>query len=116
VYHIYKCNLQLKQENMIIQPDDADPASEGYKWALLTVQPRPAAGSLPFTEIPVGMLDDNSFSAAAAKEVEEEISIKITEEELMNMSVWRHHRPPPRIGRPQVHAAGPQLPELIQNR
>jgi 8-oxo-dGTP pyrophosphatase MutT (NUDIX family) len=32
------------------------------------------------------MLDNSSFSGAAAKEVEEETSIKITEEELMNMS------------------------------
>jgi ADP-sugar diphosphatase len=32
------------------------------------------------------MLDDSSFSGAAAKEVEEETSIKITEQELMNMS------------------------------
>jgi ADP-sugar diphosphatase len=31
VPYIYKCNLRLKQEKMILQPDDADPASEDNK-------------------------------------------------------------------------------------
>jgi len=72
---------------MILQPDDADATSEDDKWVLLTVQPRVAAGSLAFTEVPAGMIDDShSFSGTAAKEVEEETSIKITEDELLNMS------------------------------
>jgi ADP-sugar diphosphatase len=72
---------------MILQPDDVDATSEDDKWVLLTVQPRLAAGSLAFTEIPAGMIDDShSFSGAAAKEVEEETSIKITEDELLDMS------------------------------
>jgi ADP-sugar diphosphatase len=53
---------------------------------ILTVQPRPAAASLSFTEIPAGMLDGQSFAGAAANEIKEEASLTISEHELINMS------------------------------
>jgi len=44
---------------------------------LLTLQPRIAAGSLAFPELPAGMVDDGTFSGAAAKEIEEELGTAI---------------------------------------
>ena len=53
----------------------------------MTVQPRIAAGSLAFTEIPAGMLDDSgSFSGGAAKEIEEETGLKVKAEDLLDMT------------------------------
>jgi 8-oxo-dGTP pyrophosphatase MutT (NUDIX family) len=52
----------------------------------LTIQPRIAAGSLAFTEIPAGMLDDGTFKGTAAKEIAEEAKLTVTEDDLINMS------------------------------
>ncbi|KAF2794386.1 nudix hydrolase 14 [Melanomma pulvis-pyrius CBS 109.77] len=72
---------------MILQPDDAKASTEDDKWVILTVQPRVAAGSLAFAEIPAGMIDNsNSFTGTAANEIAEETDIKVMEEELINMS------------------------------
>jgi ADP-sugar diphosphatase len=60
--------------------------SEEEKWTILTVQPRIAAASLGFVEIPAGMLDDGTFAGAAAKEIEEECGLKVEESELSNLS------------------------------
>lgn len=69
---------------IILQPADA--TGEKERHVLLTVQPRIAAGSLAFTEIPAGMLDGNSFRGTAASELEEEARLKVTESNLINMS------------------------------
>lgn len=69
---------------IIVQPADAKDDEE--KYVLLTVQPRVAAGSLAFTEIPAGMLDGNTFSGTAAAEIEEEAKLKVKESDLINMS------------------------------
>ncbi len=53
---------------------------------ILTVQPRIAAGSLAFTEIPAGMLDGGSLKGAAANEIEEEAKLKVKESDLINLS------------------------------
>ncbi|KAM0277500.1 hypothetical protein ACHAQH_005778 [Verticillium albo-atrum] len=67
-------------------PDDAPPGSE-ERYALLTVQPRVAAGSLAFVELPAGMVDDEgSFAGAAAKEIREELGMDIRAEELTCLS------------------------------
>jgi ADP-sugar diphosphatase len=53
----------------------------------LTVQPRIAAGSLAFTEIPAGMLDgDTKFAGKAAKEIKEEADLEVKEAELLDMT------------------------------
>ena len=52
----------------------------------MTVQPRVAAGSLAFTEIPAGMLDGGSLKGAAANEIEEEAKLKVKECDLIDMS------------------------------
>lgn len=59
----------------------------GEEYVILTVQPRIAAGSLSFTEIPAGMIDDSgSFAGAAAKEIEEETGLSIKESELVDLT------------------------------
>ncbi|EHL00701.1 Nudix [Glarea lozoyensis ATCC 20868] len=69
---------------LILQLDDAQ-GDEG-KYVVMTVQPRPAATSMNFVELPAGMLDNDTFKGAAAKEIKEETSLIIKEEELINMS------------------------------
>lgn len=69
---------------IIVQPEDAN--GEDEKHVILTVQPRIAAGSLAFTEIPAGMLDGSSLKGAAASEIEEEAKLKVKESELIDLS------------------------------
>lgn len=69
---------------IIVQPEDAQ--GEDEKHVILTVQPRIAAGSLAFTEIPAGMLDGGSLKGAAAAEIEEEARLKVNESDLINLS------------------------------
>lgn len=53
----------------------------------MTIQPRIPAGSLAFSEIPAGMLDDSgTFAGGAAKEIEEETGLKIPQNELIDMT------------------------------
>lgn len=70
---------------LILSPQDATETDSDH--VILTVQPRIAAGSLGFVELPAGMLDDSgTFSGAAAKEIREETGLEIAESELINMS------------------------------
>jgi ADP-sugar diphosphatase len=69
--------------HIIIQPADASDDDE--KHVILTVQPRIAAGSLAFTEIPAGMLDGSSFKGTAASEIAE-AKLTVEKTELINMS------------------------------
>lgn len=72
---------------LVLQPDDVPEHDESEKYVLLTVQPRIAAGSLSFAEIPAGMLDDaGSFSGGAAKEIEEETGLVVKNDELVDMT------------------------------
>jgi ADP-sugar diphosphatase len=59
---------------------------EGEEWVLLTVQPRVPAGSLAFVELPAGMIDDDTFSGAAAKEIQEECGIEIKADGLLDLT------------------------------
>lgn len=64
-----------------------DAVQQGEEYVILTTQPRIPAGSLSFTEIPAGMLDDSgTFSGAAAKEIEEETGLTIEEDELVDLT------------------------------
>ncbi|KAJ4421748.1 hypothetical protein N0V82_003592 [Gnomoniopsis sp. IMI 355080] len=67
---------------MILRPRD----SSEERYVVLTEQPRVPAGSLAFLEIPAGMIEDDTFIGAAAKEVEEETGFKIPSDELVNMT------------------------------
>lgn len=68
---------------MILRPKD----SRDERYVILTEQPRLPAGSLQFLEIPAGMLDqEENFSGAAAKEIEEETGFKIPLAELIDMT------------------------------
>lgn len=70
---------------LILQPNA--PSSDDELYTILTVQPRIAAGSLNFVELPAGMLDDSgTFGGAAAKEIQEETGLEIIEDELLNMT------------------------------
>jgi ADP-sugar diphosphatase len=72
---------------LVLQPDDVKEDEESEKHVLLTVQPRLAAGSLAFAEIPAGMLDDaGSFSGGAAKEIEEETGLVVKDEDLIDLT------------------------------
>ncbi|RAH81840.1 hypothetical protein BO86DRAFT_419075 [Aspergillus japonicus CBS 114.51] len=72
---------------LILQPDDVPPSNEDEKRVILTIQPRIPAGSLAFTEIPAGMLDDSgSFAGGAAQEIQEETGLTIPQEELIDLT------------------------------
>ncbi|KAL2818430.1 hypothetical protein BDW59DRAFT_175169 [Aspergillus cavernicola] len=72
---------------LLLQPDDILPTSENDKWAVLTVQPRIPAGSLAFSEIPAGMLDNSgAFAGKAAAEIQEETGLTIPQGELVDMT------------------------------
>ncbi|KAK6343130.1 hypothetical protein TWF718_008503 [Orbilia javanica] len=56
-------------------------------YAILTLQPRIPGATTSMAEIPAGMLDDHgSFAGAAAKELEEEVGITISNDQLINLS------------------------------
>ncbi|KAH3942422.1 hypothetical protein HBI56_175970 [Parastagonospora nodorum] len=69
---------------IVVQPSDA--TNDDEKHVILTIQPRIAAGSLAFAEIPAGMLDGNSFKGTAANEIAEEAKLVVKESDLINMS------------------------------
>ncbi|KAK4503150.1 hypothetical protein PRZ48_006578 [Zasmidium cellare] len=72
---------------LILQPDDVPRENEEEKYVILTTQPRIAAGSLSFTEIPAGMLDDEgTFSGGAAREIKEETGLEVDASELLDMT------------------------------
>ncbi|KAL4964921.1 putative NUDIX family hydrolase [Aspergillus stella-maris] len=72
---------------LLLQPDDVPSTSEDDKWAVLTVQPRVPAGSLAFSEIPAGMLDDSgAFAGKASEEIKEETGLEIAPKELVDMT------------------------------
>ncbi|KAL8290706.1 hypothetical protein RB597_008782 [Gaeumannomyces tritici] len=68
---------------VVLMPDDG--ADERH--VLLTVQPRVAAGSLAFAELPAGMVDDEGqFAGTAAREIKEELGLDIPASELTCLS------------------------------
>ena len=88
---------------VMLLPDDVSPVAgkgkgkggggggggddEEERYVLLTVQPRVAAGSLEFVELPAGMVDEGgSFAGQAAREMEEELGLVIGEGELVALS------------------------------
>ncbi|KAE8454516.1 hypothetical protein EG329_000139 [Mollisiaceae sp. DMI_Dod_QoI] len=80
---------------VILQPDDVPVGTEQEKYVILTVQPRVAAGSLAFVELPAGMVDfpdgkegegKGVFAGSAAREIWEEVGLRIEEDELVNLS------------------------------
>jgi ADP-sugar diphosphatase len=68
---------------MILRPSD----SPSERYVIMTEQARVAAGSLSFMEIPAGMLDGaHNFAGAAAREIEQEVGLKLRAEELQDMT------------------------------
>lgn len=60
---------------------------EGKKYSVMTVQPRVPTGRFDFVEIPAGMLDGSgNFAGVAAKELEEELGIKLAPTGLTDLS------------------------------
>ncbi|KAK3372318.1 hypothetical protein B0H63DRAFT_291922 [Podospora didyma] len=71
---------------VILQPDDVAVGSD-ERYVLLTVQPRVAAGSLEFVELPAGMVDEvGNFAGTAAREIQEELGLEIPSSELKCLS------------------------------
>src|SRR5205085_167250 len=61
-------------------------------FAVLTLQPRVCTGQFDFAEIPAGMLDGSgNFIGVAAKELEEEVGIKVSEKDLVDLSKLAKH-------------------------
>jgi ADP-sugar diphosphatase len=76
---------------VMLIPDDTPPnptdGDEDERYVVMTVQPRIAASSLAFAELPAGMVDDEgSFAGVAAMEIREELGMEIKEDELMCLS------------------------------
>ena len=71
---------------VILQPDDIPKGSQDEKHVLLTVQPRVAAGTLQFVELPAGMVDNGTFTGSAANEIKEELGLDIPEDELVDLT------------------------------
>ncbi|KAI9793697.1 MAG: hypothetical protein M1816_007592 [Peltula sp. TS41687] len=72
---------------VVLQPEDVPEGSEADQYVILAQQPRVPAGSLSFTELPAGMIeDDGSFSGAAAREIQEETGLEIQESELVDLT------------------------------
>lgn len=69
---------------VVLIPDDQPAtASDEEAYALLTVQPRIATGSLGFVELPAGMVDDDdNFAGVAAREMQEELGMVIKQDDL----------------------------------
>jgi ADP-sugar diphosphatase len=82
--HLTMYTTTSNKTKIIVQPADA--SGDDEKHVILTVQPRTAAGSLAFTEIPAGMLDGDSFKGSAANEIAEEAELTVNESDLINMS------------------------------
>ncbi|MBS0655464.1 MAG: NUDIX domain-containing protein [Verrucomicrobia bacterium] len=65
---------------------------EGRSFAILTLQPRIATGQFDFAEIPAGMLDgSDNFIGVAAKELEEEVGLKVSKNDLTDLSALAKH-------------------------
>jgi ADP-sugar diphosphatase len=59
----------------------------GKKYSVMTVQPRVPTGRFDFLEIPAGMLDGSgNFAGVAARELEEELGIRIEAKDLTDLS------------------------------
>jgi ADP-sugar diphosphatase len=67
---------------MILRPKDA----RDERWVIMTEQPRIPAGGLMFKEIPAGMIDADTFTGAAAKEILEETGLIIPIDELKDLT------------------------------
>lgn len=73
---------------------EGEEEEEEERYVLLTVQPRVAAGSLAFVELPAGMVDDDDtgesggakFAGTAAREIYEELGMEIPASELLCLS------------------------------
>ena len=76
-----------KRARQAAPTDDEGDVGAKEEYVLLTSQPRVAAGSLSFLELPAGMLDDSgSFAGAAAKEIAEETGLDIKADELVDLT------------------------------
>ncbi|MBC7792383.1 MAG: NUDIX domain-containing protein [Clostridia bacterium] len=59
---------------------------EGRRYAVVVIQPRLPTASFEFVELPAGMLDGSgNFGGVAAKEMEEELGLKISENDLIDL-------------------------------
>ena len=58
---------------------------EGREYAAIITQDSVAAAQVDFPQLAAGMLDGGTFSGIAAKEMEEELGIKIKESDMIDM-------------------------------
>lgn len=68
---------------MILRPND----KPDERWVIMTEQPRVAAGSLQFMEIPAAILDDpENVARSAARRISQEVGFPIEARDLKNMT------------------------------
>ena len=68
---------------IILRPSD----NPDERWVIMTEQPRIAAGSLQFMEIPAAIIDDTeNIAESAARRISQEVDIKIDPKDLRNMT------------------------------
>jgi ADP-sugar diphosphatase len=85
--HISTEYKKVNIKQVVLQPDDIPSGNDKEQYTILTIQPRIAAGSLAFAEIPAGMLDDGgTFSGGAARELKEETGLEVREDELIDLT------------------------------
>lgn len=64
----------------------------GQRYTVMAVQPRLPTGKFDFVEIPAGMLEGSGdFIGVAAKEIEQEMGMKVNVSELIDMSAMAGH-------------------------
>lgn len=59
---------------------------EGRDYTVLVIQPRIAVGDTALVEVPAGMVDGGTFAGAVAHELEEELGMTFSAEELIELS------------------------------
>ena len=70
---------------VMLIPDDKEEQEERY--VLFVEQPRFAAGSLVFRELPAGMVEENEdLEVAAAREIQEELGLEVEVDKLRNLT------------------------------
>jgi 8-oxo-dGTP pyrophosphatase MutT (NUDIX family) len=99
--------MDANLSQVVLQPDDVPEDRDEEQYTLLTIQPRIAAGSLAFAEIPAGMLDGGTFSGGAAKELKEETGLEVREDELIDLTALASAEPQGTTGESLQNAVYP---------
>ncbi|MFA5358814.1 MAG: NUDIX domain-containing protein [Patescibacteria group bacterium] len=80
---LYPAVVELRGNTVVMLPIiDVD----GEIFTVLVRQPRIATGKIALPELPAGMIDNGTFSGAAARELYEELGLVVGQKELIDMT------------------------------